>query len=260
MFSSQVRDEYDVYAGTPGRTWYGKRRKPAVRKATPKGGYDRYRGYDAVDYVEPKPVKSVDFSMSALVLGASALVLAWWPILKYIGLVFAMIAVVMATRELSRFDPAARIRMKGEAAHAERWARTGRTLALVAVAVVIGNSLWGLKTAHDDKVKASGGGTAQVLDDAKVDFGLFTTGYNGVGQPIRSLPVTVKNRSGSTHSFDIQIEALNDKGQRVASDELLEQAMSPGETRDQALFQFVDDPTTNSLKTAHFRVAKAVEK
>jgi hypothetical protein len=260
MFSSQVRDEYDVYYERPGRTWYGKRKKPTVRKATPKGGYDRYRGYDAVEYVEPKPAKSVDFSMSALVLGASALLLAWWPILKYLGLIFAMAAVVMATRELSRFDPAARVRMKGEAAHAERYARTGRTLALVAVAVVIGNSLWGLKTAHDDKLKASGSGTGKVLDDVRVDFGAFTTGYNGVGQPIRSLPVTIKNRSGATHSFDILIEALNDKGQRISSDELLEQAMSPGETRQQALFQFVDDPTTNSLKAATFRVATATEK
>jgi hypothetical protein len=244
-----------------GRTWYGRKRKPEVRKARPHGGYDRYAGYDAPSEEEIAARQRVDFSMAAFVLGASALVLAWWPILKYIGVGFAVLAVVVGTKELHRHSVASRVRLRGEAAHAERFARTGRMLAVLAVAVVAGNLVWGVKTVHDNHAKASGSDTGSVLSDLDVAFGQFTTGYNGIGQPIRQLEVTVRNKTGKTHSFTIQIEAIDASGKdRIASDELLEQSMAPGETRHVAAFQFADPAQTEALKTATFRVAQAIEK
>ncbi|HEX4223597.1 MAG TPA: hypothetical protein VHZ97_14610 [Pseudonocardiaceae bacterium] len=244
-----------------GRTWYGRKRRPEVRKARPHGGYDRYAGYDAPTEQEIVSKQRVDFSMAAFVLGAAALVLAWWPILKYVGVAFALLAAVVGTKELHRHSMAARVRLRGEGAHAERFARTGRVLAVLAVTVVAGNLVWGVKTGHENQVKASGSGTAATLQDVDVTFGQFTTGYNGIGQPIRQLAVTVHNKTGKVHSFTIQIEAIDASGKdRIASDELLEQSMAPGETREVSAFQFADPSLTEALKTATFRVAEAVEK
>ena len=97
-----------------GRTWYGRKRKPEVRKARPHGGYDRYAGYDAPTEQEIVQRQRVDFSMAAFVLGAAALVLAWWPILKYIGVGFALLAALVGTKELHRHSAAARVRLRGE--------------------------------------------------------------------------------------------------------------------------------------------------
>lgn len=248
----RARTDRDAYS----RTWYGRRRKPSARKATPKGGYDRYRGYDAPE--EKQEVrKGVDLSVTAFTMGSAAFVLAWWPYLKFVGIVLAFGAIVLATRELSRHDPESRILMRGAAAHAERFARTGRTVALIALIVVVGNGLWAMKTAHDDRAKASGGATAMVLSDLDVQFSPFQVGVNGVGQAIRALPITVQNKTGSTCTYQVQFEALDAQGQRVASEELVEPSMRPNETRVRNAFQFVDEPTTEALKTATFRVANA---
>jgi hypothetical protein len=127
--------------------------------------------------------------------------------------------------------------------------------------VVAGNLVWGVKTGHDNHAKASGSDTGSVLSDLDVTFGKFTTGYNGIGQPIRQLEVTVRNKTSKTHSFTIQIEAIDSTGKdRIASDELLEQSMAAGETRNVAAFQFADPSQTEALKTATFRVAQAIEK
>jgi hypothetical protein len=244
-----------------GRTWYGRKRKPEVRKARPHGGYDRYAGYDAPTEQEVVQRQRVDFSMAAFVLGAAALVLAWWPILKYIGAGFALLAALVGTKELHRHSAAARVRLRGEGAHAERFARTGRVLALLAVAVVAGNLVWGVKAGQDSHAKASGSDTGSVLSDVDVTFGQFTTGYNGIGQPTRELAVTVRNKTTKVHSFTIQIEAIDASGKdRIASDELLEQSMAPGETREVPAFQFADPSLTDALKTATFRIAQATEK
>src|SRR5258707_6424129 len=76
-----------------GRTWYGRKRKPGAVKAQPHGGYDRYRGYEAPSEENSEAKQRVDLSLSAFVLGAAALVLAWWPILKYVGVGFAVLSV-----------------------------------------------------------------------------------------------------------------------------------------------------------------------
>ncbi|MGQ0842492.1 MAG: hypothetical protein ACT4QF_00005 [Sporichthyaceae bacterium] len=257
MATSDVHERTDRNASS--RTWYGRRRKQAARKPTPKGGYDRYRGYDAPE--EQKVVRTgVDLSITAFGLGLTAILLAWWPWLKYVGVFLALGAIVMATRELSRHDPEARIMMRGAAAHAERFARTGRTLALVALVVVVGNGLWGMKTARDDEIKARGGATAGVLQDLNVRFDPFVVDFNGVGQPIRYLRMTVQNKTDDTCLYEVQTEALAASGERIASEQLVEPSMRPGETRERRLFQFVDEPTTEALKTATFRVATATKR
>lgn len=244
-----------------GRAWYGRKRKPAYRKPTPKGGYDRYKGYDAFDEnseYEDAPREGVDMPVAVLVLGMVSLVLSFVPLIKYVAVLFAIVTVVLATREFMRLDPAARIRLKGKDVRDQRLCRIGRFLAIVAIISVAASTIWGIKTDHDNRIKASGKGTGLVLEqDLKVTFGPFSVGQDAVGAETRVLPVTVKNKSGGTKSCEIQIEALDGNDSRVASQTLYAPKLKGGEVRELQAFGFVDSETTEQLKTAKYRVATA---
>jgi hypothetical protein len=246
-----------------GRSWYGRKRKPAYRKATPKGGYDRYKGYDAFDdgdEGEDAPREGVDMPAAILVLGVVSLVLSFVPLIKYVAAVFAVVAVVLATREFLRQDPAARIRLKGKDVRDQRYCRIGRFLAILAVISVVTGTIWGIKVQHDTRIKAGASGTGLVLQqDLSVKFGLFEVGADAVGAETRRLPVQVENKSGSTKSFEIQVEALDGDSRRIASQIIYAPKMRGGEKRDLEAFGYVDSETTQQLNspTTTFRVATA---
>ena len=244
-----------------GRAWYGRKRKPSYKKATPKGGYDRYKGYDAYDEdaeYDEGPREGVDMPVAILVVGIVSLVLSFVPLIKYVAVLFAIIAVALATREFMRQDPAARIRLKGKDVRDQRLCRIGRFLAILAIISVVASTIWGIKTDRDDRIKASGNGTGLVLEqDLSVKFGTFSVGQDAVGAETRVLPVIVKNKAGGTKSCEIQIEALDGENSRVASQIVYAPKMKGGETRDLEAFGYVDSETTEQLKTATFRVATA---
>lgn len=244
------------------RTWYGRRRRQLPRKPTPKGGYDLYRGYDAPEQQEvreaPARRPTVDLALTAFVLGLVALLLSFIPVIRYVGAVFALAAVVTAVRELATHDPGARIQYKGAAARSERFARLGRFFAILALAVVVATTLWGVKEGADDRAKERPGSTGKVLDDdLNVEFGPFTREVDAAGVETMGVEVTLKNKSGERRSFDVVVEGLNADGQRIDSHRLLEHNLIPSEERTVSAFTAVDDATAEALEDATFRVATA---
>ena len=245
------------------RAWYGKKRKPAYRKATPKGGYDRYKGYDAYDEddeFEEAPREGMDMPIAILVLGIVALALSVVPLIQYVAVLFAIAAVVLATREFARMDPTARIRLKGKGVRDQRFCRIGRVLAILAVVSVVASTIWGIKQDRDNRIKASGDGTGLVLQqDLKVQFGVFEVGADAVGAETRRLPVTFENKSGGTKSCEAQVEALDGDNRRIASQTLFAPKLKGGEERPLEAFGYVDSETTQQLNapTTTFRVATA---
>jgi hypothetical protein len=237
-----------------GRAWYGRKRKPAYRKATPKGGYDRYKGYDAFDdeeEIEEVPREGMDMPIAILVLGIVALALSVVPLIQYVAVVFAIAAVVLATREFARMDPASRIRLKGKDVRDQRFCRVGRLLAILAVVSVVASTIWGIKQDRDNRIKSSDSGTGLVLQqDLSVKFGVFTVGQDAVGAETRVLPVTVENKSGGTKSFEFQVECLDGENRRIASQTLFAPKMKGGEERAMEAFGYVDSETTQALKDA----------
>ncbi len=243
------------------RTWYGRKRKPAVRKATPKGGYDRFRGYDALEDVAAveAPKQGIDVAAAILVLGAISLALSVVPLIRYVAVLFALVTVVLATREFVKHDPAARIRLKGKDVRDQRFCRIGRFLAILAIISVVAGTLWGIKQDRDDRIKGSGAGTGLVLQqDLSIKFGAFVVGQDAVGAETRGLPVFVSNKSGDTRTFEFQIEALDPENRRIASQDIRVAKMKGGEERTLEAFGYVDSETTAALRTATFRVATAI--
>ncbi|HUR75089.1 MAG TPA: hypothetical protein VMZ00_12500 [Sporichthya sp.] len=237
-----------------GRSWYGRKRKAAYRKPTPKGGYDRYKGYDAFDdedQIEDAPREGVDMPVAILVLGVVSVALSFVPLIKYVAVVFAIAAVVLATREFARQDPAARIRLKGKDVRDQRFCRIGRFLAILAVISVVASTIWGIKQDRDNRIKAGDKGTGLVLQqDLSVKFGVFTVGQDAVGAETRALPVTVENKSGGIKSFEFQVECLDGQNRRIASQTLFAPKMRGGEKRSMEAFGYVDSETTQALKDA----------
>lgn len=239
------------------RTWYGKR-KATWRKATPKGGYDRFRGYDLLEDDEPEQRQGVDMPASILVLAVVALALSFVPLIKYIAVLFAIVVLVLATREFSRQDPAARIRIKGKDVRDQRFCRIGRFLAVLAIFSVVASSLWAMKEDRDARIKGSGSGTDLVLkQDLSVKFGTFVVGEDAVGAQTRALPVYVENKAGGTCSFEFQVEALDSEGRRIDGQLMFAAKVKGGEEREMQAFGYVDAETTEELKTANFRIAEA---
>ncbi len=243
------------------RAWYGRKRKPSYRKATPKGGYDRYKGYDAFDdddEDEDAPREGMDMPVAILVLGIVALALSVVPLIRYVAVLFAIAAVVLATREFARMDPASRIRLKGKDVRDQRFCRIGRVLAILAVVSVVASTIWGIKVDRDNRIKAGDDGTGLVLQqDLSVEFGAFEVGQDAVGAETRRLPLLFVNKTDSTRSFEAQIECLDAENRRVASQTMFAPKMKGGEERPLEAFGYVDSETTQALKTADCRVATA---
>jgi hypothetical protein len=202
------------------------------------------------DPFAPPPKPGVNLALSALVLGAVAFLLAFVPIVKYLGAVFAACGLAVAALEMRRSLDQGR-----KFPRAAFW---GRFLAIVALILVVLTTLMGFKASADNRKKGSGSATGMVLSqDLSVTFGAFSHTQNAVGQWENGLPIVVKNKSDGKRSFEFQVEALNKAGERIASEQQLHISMRSGEKRDSVLFTNVDDATAQSLMTARFRITNA---
>lgn len=103
---------------------------------------------------------------------------------------------------------------------------------------------------------SSGGNTEQILDDEiDVEFGTFTRDRTYSSLTVGKLSVTVKNKgSEKAAMYNIQIEAVDANGDRIAEDTFYATNLAPGQSVTKDVF------TTNTddyyaLTKATFRVA-----
>jgi hypothetical protein len=102
---------------------------------------------------------------------------------------------------------------------------------------------------------SSGGNTEQILgDELDVDFGTFTRDRTYSSLTVGKLPVTVHNKGSERATYNIQIEAVDANGDRVAEDTVYVANLAPGQSVTK------DGFTTNSddyyeLTEATFKVA-----
>jgi hypothetical protein len=102
---------------------------------------------------------------------------------------------------------------------------------------------------------SSGGNTEQILDDElDVDFGAFTRDRTYSSLTVGKLPVTVHNKGSERATYNIQIEAVDANGDRIAEDTVYVANLAPSQSVTKDVF------TTNSddyyeLTEATFKVA-----
>lgn len=101
---------------------------------------------------------------------------------------------------------------------------------------------------------STGARTDQILaDELDVTFGTFTiTKESEYSSPTGKLPVTFKNKGTERKTFNVQIEALDQDGNRIADDNAIVENLAPGQSTTETVFTFTRDV---DLRHATFNVA-----
>lgn len=106
---------------------------------------------------------------------------------------------------------------------------------------------------------ANGTNTKQILEkDLKVDLGKFVIDQKQYLAET-SLPVTLKNLSDKPASYTIKIEAVDTKGNVLASDKYRAGTIMPQQEKSVHLFRSVDQTKLDLFKSATFKVTMAAK-
>jgi hypothetical protein len=199
----------------------------------------------------PRPAKGSGLAVAAFVLAIVALLLSLVPILNngafFLGLVGLGLGI-----------PAYLGGRKGK--------RRGKGLALAAVilsvvsmvGVVASQSFYGnaLDQVSESLDTSIGGNTDKVLAEfVTVEHGKFTYKKDEFGSEETALPVKITNKGDKAMSFDITIEALDSSGARIGDDTVYVNALAPGKTANEVIFEFADNGA--QLAKATFKVSEA---
>ena len=104
----------------------------------------------------------------------------------------------------------------------------------------------------------SGGNTDQVLNtEVDVKLGDFEVTEGDYGLTNTKLTVTVTNKTNETKSFNIQIEAVDENGNRINQDYVYANNLTAGQSQNFDLFQYVSSEQIDAMKNATFNIVEA---
>lgn len=104
----------------------------------------------------------------------------------------------------------------------------------------------------------SGGNTDQVLNtEVDVKLGDFEVTEGDYGLTNTKLTVTVTNKTNETKSFNIQIEAVDENGNRINQDYIYANNLTAGQSQNFDLFQYVSSDQLDAMKNATFNIVNA---
>jgi len=133
------------------------------------------------------------------------------------------------------------------------------TLIVVAFMVFVAPLIFISKTTSDVNElisESTGGNTEQILEDElDVTFGTFTRDRDFTYIKSGRLPVTVRNKGDERATYNVQVEAIDADGNRIAEDNLYITNLGAGQSVTKDAFKFVDDDDYRKLTRATFRVA-----
>lgn len=109
-----------------------------------------------------------------------------------------------------------------------------------------------------DLDKASGNSTEEVLkNDVEVTLGNFEVEEGEYGLTNTQLKVNVKNKTSETKSFNIQIEAVDSNGTRIATDYIYANSLGAGQSQEFKVFEYVESEKLDSMRNATFKIVEA---
>ena len=190
-------------------------------------------------------------AVACLVLGIIGLALSLIPIINNAAFIFALIGLVLGIIGLIKKNK------KGLAI-------AGIILCVLAMAVTLimqkATSDAFQKVSDDTSNKLSdmsGDNTSEILGkDVSVDLGDFTLTEDSYGFIKSSLPVTVKNLTSESKTFNIQLEAVDASGNRIDDDYMLVNDLGAGQTQSFEKFTLVTSDHKEAMKTATFKIVK----
>lgn len=115
-----------------------------------------------------------------------------------------------------------------------------------------------LDTLSDDLDKATGNSTEEVLkNDVDVVLGDFEVIEGEYGLNETKLTVKLTNKTNETKSFSIQVEAVDDSGNRINQDYISANNLTAGQSQEFEIFTFVSSDQIEAMKSAKFNIVEA---
>lgn len=181
-----------------------------------------------------------------LILGIIALVLLAMPIINnfafilgVVGLIFGIVGVV-GTRDKKKSG-------KGMAVASVIIAALACVIVLASQAVYSA----ALDEAGAQLDKATGDATEEILgSEVDVTLGDLTMKKGSYGMVESSMPITVKNLTDESHSYQIQVEAVNASGDRITQDYAYMNDLAAGQSQTVKAFTHVSSDEYDAMKKA----------
>ena len=181
-----------------------------------------------------------------LILGIIALVLSAMPIINnfafilgVVGLIFGIVGVV-GTRDKKKSG-------KGMAVASVIIAALACVIVLASQAVYSAS----LDEAGAQLDKATGDATEEILgSEVDVTLGDLTMKKGSYGMVESSMPITVKNLTDESHSYQIQVEAVNASGDRITQDYAYMNDLAAGQSQTVKAFTYVSSDEYDAMKKA----------
>ena len=102
--------------------------------------------------------------------------------------------------------------------------------------------------------------TDEILkDDVTITIGSFKTEETSTGYVTKELPVTIRNRTKETKSFNVTITAYDANGDEIKKGYVYATRLKPGETTTEKAFTYASSSDLDALRTAEFKVTKVFE-
>ena len=198
------------------------------------------------DFKNLKERKS-GFATAALVLGIIGICLSFIPILNNAAFFLGILAVIFA------FVSFAKKASKGKAI-------AGLILGILSVVITLSlQSSWAesLDKVSDDLDNAVGNNTEEILgNDVDVSIGNFEGSLGDYGLVDSKLTVTVTNLTDEIKSFNIQIEAVDASGSRIATDYVMANSLGAGQSQNFDIFTYVSSEDLEAMQSATFNVVE----
>ena len=192
--------------------------------------------------------KKSGFATAALVLGIIGICTSFIPIVNNASFVLGVLAVIFAIIPLIKK------------------ASTGKAivsiiLGILAVVITL-SSQKALSDSFDELSneldRASGGSTQEVLaNDVDVSFGEFEVIEGDYGLNDTKLTVKLTNKTSETRTFSLQVEAVNNNGERITQDYIYANNLTAGQSQSFDIFTYVSNDILEEMKNATFNVVEA---
>jgi hypothetical protein len=211
---------------------------------------------------QPAPAKGNGLALTGMILATVALLLCLIPIVNWFAVFLGVLALIFGIVGLVK----------------ARDGRPGRGMAVAAVVIAVLSGIgFAVSTAFtlaavdavDEAVgdasaeldadlgRMDGSATEDILaSDLTVELGTFQAVEDEYGFVETVLPVTVVNNADEAFSYDVQIEAVDAEGKRIADDILLVSDLAPNQSQDQEVFVFVESDKVDALKKATFQIVE----
>ena len=198
------------------------------------------------DFKDLKEKRS-GFATAALVLGIIGICLSFIPILNNASFFLGILAVIFAIVSLIKKAS------KGKAI-------AGLILGILSIAITLSlQSSWAesLDKVSNDLDNAAGNNTEEILDkDVDVSIGNFEGSLGEYGLVDSKLTVTVTNLTDDVKSFNIQVEAIDTSGSRIATDYITADSLGANQSQNFDIFTYVSSEDLEAMQNATFNVVE----